>query len=384
MNILKRFLSWLYSERFNGQNFFNGLLKDLEDTRDFKTHILGWGTYVPKNQYVLVPSKSVKNQGSLSTCQWNASTSQWEDETNKVLSVECLVAEGRSQGLAGENGISDLRSGQKVLQSVGICEDELLPNPDISNYSSYSNPKILVSKIISAAAQNKSKTYWLVTSKDDTLKLLDEGTSMTTGMMWYSGFNMGFGFSYPWLITKNVGNQVMGHAFKLKGYVKGYLGISSDKKLVMGPTGTDVYVFQNSYGENWGAAVVDDKGITHKGLFFVAMNFFDSVGYSKYANLPIHYDLASFYNTYSNLNVKGDGPAIYFIDGTVKRAYPDWTTFLAYNGKQQGYEKVDELVLNQVMVGPDMDITKSQYYPMIKDLAAPANLNKLLELIHSK
>lgn len=361
LTLLQRIKRFVYAEKINGQRFINALTEDIEDVRDFKTRVLGWGGYTPLHQRLILPTQSIKNQGGYGTCQWNATAVQKEGDEKVVLSVESIVAYARSKDLAGAEGLSSLKSGQLVLRDFGISEDSLLPNPNMNDYDAYSNGRILTPVVIENAATHKSKTFWQVIGRNDILRLLDQGKIPTTGMMWYSGFNMGGGFSAPWLIIKNVGVEVMGHAFVMIGYDLNYMG-------------RQVYIFQNSYGKEWG----------DEGKFYIEMNFFDQVGYSRWANLDISYDIGTFLTAYDGHNVKGAGPGIYYILNGQKCPFPDWLTFLAYGNLKGSYDKVDDGALSQIPAGPPMDITQSTLWPIIKDMSAPDNYNKLLEIIAEK
>ncbi len=382
-----KFRRWYHAEKIDGKRLYTGLVHDLEmmkDPRDFRTDILGLGAYVPQHPYLLKPSVSVKNQGAYGTCQWNDTAAQKEDDENVSCSPQSLVIKGKTMGLVGTNGVSSLQSGQLVLKNWGIAEERFFSDPDMIHFDAYSDARLLTPEIEANAATHKIQSFWSVIGRSDTLRFLDQGKTMSTGMMWFSGFNMGGGFSYPWIIREPVGVPVEGHAFKMKGYVQKYLGIDSSNKLITGAGGVDVYVFQNSYGESWGATVIDDNGVVHKGLFFVTMDYFDGVGYSRYTNLDIAKNIGAFLTQYTGQNVKGMQPGIFLIKDGKKCAYPDWVTFLAYGFQKGKWAQVDQADLDAVPVGPAMDITLSPYWDMIKGLSAPDNMNRLLEIISQK
>lgn len=361
-DILGQVVTWakryIYAEKIGGHTLINGL-EEVFDHRIFKTSVLGLGAYAPQSVRKVIQTISIKFQGQYGTCQWNATTAQKEVDEKVPLSVESLVAYASTKGLVGANGISNLQDGQKAVQDFGIAEDSFLPNPPMTDFQAYvSANRVLTPDVISNAAKHKSKTFWQVIGRDDTLRLLDQGKVLTTGIMWYSGFNMGGGFTAPWLIRSFVGTAIEGHAFIMIGYDLNYLG-------------RKVYIFQNSYGPNWGDS----------GKFYIDMDFFDQYGYSRFASLDISYDIGAFLNAYDGKNVRGDNAAIYFIEDGKKRAFPDWLTFLAYGNLKGSWDKVDQATLDQVPTGDPMDITQSSNWALIKDVAAPDNMHKLLEIL---
>jgi hypothetical protein len=357
MNKLSHFLYWLLIAKKN-----SGLLPTPEDFRDFQTGIFGWGTYTPKHTRKINQTLSVKNQRNLNTCQWNATTAQKEPDEDCLLSTRLLVAKGKKMGLVEGDGFSNLRSGQKVLQDYGAVEEGLFTEPIINGniiWDEYIrlNPDLYTDR----ASKHKISSFWAVSSRNDLLKLLDEGRIIATGTMWYSGFNQGGGFSSPWIISSKVGYQIGGHAFVIVGYDLNYHG----KK---------VYICQNSYGKEWG----------DKGLFYVTMDYMDGNNYGYYTNLDdVDKELGKFINDYDGQNVRGKGtPGIFHIQNGKKKAYPNMETFLAWNGKRRGFVEVDKAILDKVENGDIMDIKKSDYWTFLKDVQEANRLDALIQLIY--
>jgi hypothetical protein len=333
----------------------SGLLPTPEDKRDFQTGIFNWFGYTPKHTRHVIPTLSIKHQ-LFNCCQWVASITQKEPDEKQLLNVRLMVAKGKRMGLVSGDGFSNLRSGQKVLNEWGACPRATITE-DASTWNLYSNvnPDLYQER----ASKHKTGSFWSVSSRNDAIKLLDEGRILTTGIMWYTGFNQGGGFSSPWIISKAVGYQVGGHAFIIKGY-------DMDKGL---------YICQNSYGSNWG----------DKGDFYITFDYMDRANYGYWVNLDeVDKDLGKFLMEYDGKNVKGTGPAIYHIQGGKKKPYPNWESFLAWNGHIRGFSIVDDELLNKVEKGEIMDITKTDYWVFLKNVQEadrlPALLEKLYEL----
>jgi len=207
MNIFKE-IKHLYYFLFVARP--SGLNKTPVDFRDFQTGIFGWFGYTPKHTRKLINTISVKDQTPHNTCQWNATTVQKEVDEKCKLSVRSLVSKGIKMGRVSGNGFSNLRDGQDVLRSWGILEEGEINEGAGLSWSGYAsvNSDLHTNK----ASKHKISSYWSVSSRNDILKLLDEGHIITTGLKWFTGFNQGGGFSSPWIISKAVGYLVGGHA----------------------------------------------------------------------------------------------------------------------------------------------------------------------------
>lgn len=338
----------LFGERNNhGPTLGTGLLRDELDERDFKLGIFGWSDYQPKYQHLEIPTLSLKNQGSFNTCVLNSATVQKELDEKLVLSVRFLVCLARREGMLQGNGFSSLRDIQKLIQKFGICEAPLFPEGDANlDWDSYADVTLLTPERIANAALHKSSTYFYTISRNDTLKMLDEGKTLHTGMPWYQGFNMGGGFSWPWLIWMVKGFLVGGHAFLITGYDLNYQNKKS-------------YIVQNSYGFGWG----------DKGKFYVEMDFFDKVGYERYVQIDLPLEIAKIISEHQGQFVKDiSSSAIYFITNNTKRAFPDMTTFIAFGGYKKKYTEINSVALAQIPDGPVMDIKQSPYWNDIHTL----------------
>lgn len=348
----------------------SGLEKLPPDLRDFTTGIFGWGEYSPKHKLWVIPTLSVKDQHQFETCQWNATIVQKEVDEGIKLSVMKLVSWAKRNGYISGKGLSNLRSGQIALNKYG-AEPMVAGEEEITDWNTYSNQSLNMSE----AEKHKISSFWSVSSKYDLMKLLDDNRIVTTGIDWFSGFNQGGGFSFPWLILKAIGYLTGGHALPIVGYQIGYQG-------------RNVFILQNSYSKLWGDTrtftLDDGRKITMSGLLYIDMDYLISDDYGLFTNLDMGVDIGKFLNDYDGKNVKGTGPAIYYIQQGKKKVYPDWLSYLSYNGLSVGFQAVDNDVLSKVPDGDIMDITKSEYWPFLINLKSPENMNQLLEILHKK
>jgi len=345
----------------DGRTLGTGLLRGEEDDRDFKLGIFGWGEYQPKHTRHEIPIKWLKNQRSFNTCVMNSATMQKEQDEGVELSVRGLVAIARREGYVQGNGFSALRDIQKCIQKYGIPEAGVLPDADV-DWEQYSDANLLTQRVMDNAALHKSKSYFYTKNRSETLKMLDEGRILHTGMPWYQGFNMGGGFSWPWLIWMIKGFFVGGHAFDLNGYDFDYQG-------------RKVYKAPNSYGTGWG----------DKGYFYIDMDFLDKVGYERYVQIDMPPEVAKVIANYQGQFVKDkDSRAIYFITKDTKMAFPDMDTFLAFGGRSKGYIEINHEALELIPNGPAMDITQSDYWPYMKDLDKSQWRDALIMLISKR
>lgn len=374
--LITHFSYWLFCKP-------SGLKKHVPDPRNFQTGIFNWGAYQPKSTVKLIPTKSVKDQGSKNTCQFNATTVQKEPDEGMELSVRSIVAWGVKNGFVSGNGFSNLESGQKALKNWGILEKNAIPE-DIDDWNAYAN--VDVGRFAADAGNHKTSSYWQVSSRNDILKLLDDNRIIVTGIEWFTGFNQGGGFGYPWIINKKIGYSIGGHALAIKGYIYNYKGLTAENKIITGAGGTNVFVIQNSYGPGWGASVVDDKGVVHRGLFFIDMAYFINNNWGCYVNLDLSIDIGAFINQYDGKNVKGSGPTIYFIQKGQKKPYPDEVSYLAFNVQDKeikSYSLVKDDILAKIPTGDIMDITKSLYWDMLQGIQGnEERIKKLIEILH--
>lgn len=318
-----------------------------KDPRDFKTDVLGWSFfgYEPKHLDKEIKTLSVKNQGSMNNCTWQAATVQKEVDEGVVLSARSLTAAGYKAGLISGNGFASLESPQKILKNVGILEASEIPEE--VGWNSYIN--VDLERFKASFAKHKTQSYWSVTSKADLLKVLDEGKVVTTGIDWYTGFNQGGGFKSPWIITKAIGYKVGGHSIDIIGYKLKY-------------NGSDVFICQNSYGNEWG----------DKGRFYISFDYILRNNYGFFVNLDIAVDTAAFLNKYDGKNVKGKGSTVWYIQKGKKKVYINWPTFLAFSvsvGKDIVQLTSDEEeILKKIPDGDAMDITKSVPWDYMKTI----------------
>lgn len=361
MEKLKGLLYWLFIAKESGLN------PTPKDTRDFQTGIFNWFGYTPQKTRHIIPTISIKDQDELNTCQWHATIAQKEVDEKCRLSVRQMVSKGRRMGLVSGNGFSNLRSGQKVLQDWGAVE-EGITKETADSWEEYSglNSDLYTER----ASKHKISSFWSVSSRNDLLKLLDMNKPVTTGMLWYTGYNQGGGFKAPWLITGPDGFKIGGHAFLIVGYDMNYKG-------------RKVYIIQNSYGSGWG----------DNGKFYVDMNYLDSVNYGYYTNLDevdkdldkVDKELGKFIVEYDGKNVKAkDSRAIFHIQAGRKKLYPNWLSYLSWNGKQRGFVEVDRAVLDRVPTGDIMDIKKSIYWEFVKDVKESNQLDIMLEMLNKE
>jgi hypothetical protein len=188
-----------------------GLLPTPKDKKDFQTGLFGWFDYKPKHKRHIIKTLSIKNQERTNCCQWFSTAVQKEIDEKIRLSARSIVIKGKAMGLVKSNGFSNLRSGQKVLQKWGILPEGVI-DERITSWRDYSDIKAL-ENTDSIASRHKISSYWTVSNRNDALKLLDKGKTISTGISWYSGYNQKGGFKMPWIIWKAIGWLVGGHAY---------------------------------------------------------------------------------------------------------------------------------------------------------------------------
>ena len=320
MTKLKHLIYWLFKARGSG------LLRKLDkDSRDFEMG--GLFGYNPRHQKKIIKTYSIKNQRNLNTCVFNSAVLQKEIDEKCILSVRSLVSYAKKVGLLSGNGWSTLRNGQKALQNYGVLEEKDCKDIMHGNWTAYTNIALHEEK----ASKHKTESYWILKSRNAILEQLDNGKIVACAMGWFSGFNQGGGFRFPWIISKIIGWLVGGHAVAMKGYIFNYKG-------------QDVYVFQNSYGL-WGDG----------GDFYISMDYFDEnclKKYGAYVNKDISVDIAKWLIANQGKVVKKkDSPKIYLIQGDKKLWYPDAPTMFVHGRTFSDVEVIDDEILDEVKKG---------------------------------
>ncbi len=350
-----------YHDIVDGEKkYIAGILPDKLDDRDLDAvGIFGlFEDYEPKYDDLKLPNLGIKDQGNKNICGWISTVTDRENTEKVKLSTAGIVKFGMKEGYITGDGFSQLRDNCKIATKYGIPEESLVPT-DINLPWSELSKFDLTPEQIKNAYSHRAESYAQVTNKKSFLKFLDEGNYLHTGSQWYNEYNMRGGFSYPWIINKPGNVLVGGHAFEAAGYIKNYLNRGLHIRL------------QNSYGEGWG----------DKGYFYMPIDFAMQFLYSRWIMLDLHVDVARFLSDNAGKNVRGIGQkSVWRIESGMKFAYPDWLTFLAFDGVKEEIVPVDPNLLDAVERGVDMQLSLSKYWPIIKEMSAPDNYKKLLEL----
>lgn len=341
-----------------------GVKSHVVDRRDKKVgSLFGFLEYTPKFDEYIIDTISIKNQGQLNTCSWNAACVQKEKDEGVPLSVRGFVMLGRKAGFISGNGFAALRDNQKILKTFGIPEDKFFNNDVTLPWEEYSK-YLLTKEIEDNAATHKISSYASASTKDEIFRLLEAGRIIETAMDWYDEYNMRGGFSAPWIIERPGKTLVGGHAFDIIGYKKNYFGRT-------------VFVCQGSAGPNW----------CDGGKFYIPVDAIGNLLYTSYVNLDIPVDLLSFINAYQFQFVKVDvdGPAVYQILGDTKYPFPDEATLLAYTDGNwrdllihiKDQKEVD--ACRAMKTGPVLRIQDSNNWKLIKSLAMPERWKEVLK-----
>lgn len=279
----------------------NGVLEpDPNDPRDFMVGgILGWGNkYEPKHQELIIPTISIKNQFNRNTCTFESATAQKEIDEGVELSVRSVVIYAKLQGWIKSNGFSSLKLSQQAIQEFGAVEASRIVD-DIPSWPIYSSKDRNSSQTWESAKEFRSDSYWKENSISELYESLDKFKAVQTAIAWYTGYNMGGGLDSPYILQKNKGRKVGYHAILVIGYKRNFHG-------------QNVFVCQNSFGENWG----------DNGLFYIEeshlADFIDMFG--GFLSMDIEKEVGKFLRDYNFKAVKHvDDPKIYLIANGQKR-----------------------------------------------------------------
>lgn len=356
---LKKELKHLYYWIFIAKS--SGCKLKKKDKRNYKAEDIGWGFgYTPKSDERIIKTLSIKNQSPNNTCTVEAGVVQKEVDEGVVLSVGSAVTKQRKLGLLKGNGWASVEGIQKVLKSWGVMEEKDAPTK--RDWNSLSNTPINDIK----ASEHKTESYWEVNTRNGKLKAIDDGKVITTAIDWFTGYNASY-INDKFLIEKRNGYYVGGHSVAIIGYDMDYFG-------------KQVYICQNSYGENWG----------DNGKFYITMDFLDKEAkYGSFINLDIAKesgitsdDIVSRYNF---KNVKGSKDnAIYLIYSGQKFPYKNAAAFVAYNAVPYFYKDAFTIVpqeeLDKIPKPTDgglltLESGYGKYSEVVKNLIQPINNN---------
>ena len=316
-------------QKISGTQGLGVLKPDEPDHRDLKVGFLGWGRYEPKYDRREIETVSIKNQAPFNTCTFESVICQKEPMENETLSVRSLVIYAKDEGYISGDGFSTLRKSQKALQKFGALPYGVLNEREERGWTLFSEMN-LNKELIQEAKENRSGSYWRIDDIDEVYKALDENDIIQTAMYWYSGYNMSGGLRAPWILQRGKGYRVGAHAVSIIGYDRNYHG-------------QDVFICQNSYGNNWG----------DNGKFYItrdhlerALNIFGAM-----LQKDIDAEVGKTLRDYRGKNVKVEGePAIYKIENGQKRHYQSWEAFVEH-GAKQGYENISKQILESIPEG---------------------------------
>lgn len=357
---MKNFKQFILSLFFKHQ--YLGLKPIDDDDRD----IVGWklfGTdYKPKfNEKKLDNPYEAKNQ-NFNTCGWVSTAGAKQIDEKFLLDERTLIIIAEKEGLISGDGFSNLRDNEKILQKYGIAEKGLLNTP-FKNWAEYSDKKLLTKEILDNALKHRSGVYMRLYNISEIYKAIDDGRYIKIGIGWRSAFNMGGGFSFPYILNFVLGILIGGHAMYIYGYNQNYYG----KK---------VFLVRNSFGKLYG--LNGDLYITEGDM----QN--EMSKYGAFRNEDMELDIAKFLNEYDGKNVKcKESPTVYHIQNGKKKPYLHEIDYFVWNIDKDKieFEIVEKEVLDKVEQGDNMDITKSTYWGILKHLEQPLNLTRILEAI---
>jgi hypothetical protein len=328
-----------------------GLKPKTKDGRDLGFWIFSGPEYQPKHSRIKLKPLSVKSQ-FYNTCGWTASAGAKEIDEGVELDERTLIMFGRERGLISGDGFSNLRDNEKVLQKDGICEKAvsakaLTDRP--ADWDSFSDPAKISWELRENAKNHRSKTYWEITRAYEIYKAIDDGRPVKIGVKWYSIFNMGQGFSFPWLLEYLKGFFVGGHALYVYGYDLDYHGYKA-------------FIVRNSFGRSYG-----DNGdcyITEADLDRQIQK------YGAYVNLDMDKDIGRWLVEFQGAVVKSDkSPDVFLIQGNFKRKYTDELTLIAHGKQAADIKTVPAEYLDQAQEGDPIIFWQGGNVKQVKELA---------------
>jgi len=321
---------------------------------EFDTGIFGWFEYKPIGKGSGLKPISIKNQARINNCVYQSTIGAKEIDEGVELSVKSITIYAKIKRLLSGDGWSSTENGEKALRDFGACLEKDLPSNEEVGWERYSDTRQLTPALMEKAKEYRSQTFWSVMSEGAKLKLLDEKKPIKIAIDWFTGFNQGGGFKAPWIISKKVGVSVGGwHQFYAFEYNLNYYG-------------QKVYKCANSYSELWG----------DKGCFYVTFDYLRNNSHTATANLDIDRPVADIITQYAQMNVQGSkDKAIYHISMGKKRVYPDWRTFVAWDGYSNWFVTIPQEDLDKVPTGEPMQFDSAPRRDLVENIDEPINWN---------
>ncbi len=360
--MLEKITRHLYPEKLNGKKYKAGGMKVKYAKHvkpyDHKYAQLGgiFGTnYQPKGMAQELDTVDVKDQNGYNTCSWNAYTVMRQVSEKVVLSPRTIITYARLRNLLSDTGLSNLDNNSRAGTDFGVAEEKFLPNDlQNGNWEAYTSPSLLTLDVRNNAAIHRPDSHkkFFVTSKAEYLKALDDGYAIEIGIPWYSGYNMSGGFTFPWLIKWSNGTYVGGHAITIKFY----------KDLVMqnGIIVDATLKIQNSYSKNWG----------DNGCFYMKLSDLVNNGIVGMVEVDLNdQNIPVLIKQYEGQQVKGVGPAIFFIQNGCKRPFNSPEIFFVFGGRFGRYGKtymdINQSTLDAIPLGSPMNVEDSPFWPAL-------------------
>lgn len=325
-----------------------GILPLTEDQRD----ILGWqifgSDYKPKYTKKTLELMFPANTQDFNTCGWNSTTASHENIDEKIkLDERTLVLIAVREGKISGDGFSTLRDNEKMLQKFGVARKGLLTAP-FRNWKEYSDISLLTPEILADAEKHRTKCYLQLTNVIEIYRAIDDGRTVKIGIGWRTAFNMGSGFSFPWLLNFLLGFLVGGHAMYIYGYDQEY----KTKR---------VFLVRNSFGSSYGLngdLYIEEADMER-----------EMRKYGAYRNEDMDLDLAKWLVQHQGKIVKNiDNSAVYLIQGDKKRKYDDISTLIAHGKERAEIIIVSDEYLNQVKVGDPIHFWDGGNVKQVKEL----------------
>lgn len=308
-----------------------GMLEpDPKSEKDLKLELLGADSYSPKEQRKVIPTYSVKDQTGRNTCTFESVIVQKEVDEGVPLSTRSIVVYAASQGFITGNGFSSLKNSQKCIQDYGALEQHVVPDYH-GSFSVYLSQPVTSAPFREEAKKHRSDTYWRAESIAEIYKMIDSGKVVQAALRWYSGYNQGGGFNYPYILPYRGGYKVGNHAVAIIGY---------DRSL----RGRDVFIFQNSFGSNWG----------ENGCFY--MNVEDFAGeldiFGSFVQQDIPRSIGEFIRDYTGKPVMSlSSPKVYVIENGEKRWFETEQAMLSRGYNIRETKVVEQETLNLIPEG---------------------------------
>lgn len=215
--------------------FVDGAKKDPKDNRDYRIASVMAPVAIPAQLFELPENFPPKCQWTRGSCTSQGQAHHKERQEGKRISAPFIMAKSKEmEGNLAYGGYN--RNTFAVVNSVGVCEDSMYPEPGPEmSWEEYIRVSRITKDCFENAKEYKSQSFWRVENHYDQIRqtLIQTNNSVVISMPWYREWNNP---DSDGVISLPTSSSVGGHCVEICGFN------DFKRRLKM----------KNSWGNGWG------------------------------------------------------------------------------------------------------------------------------------